>query len=79
MDELVLDNGVPIEVTPTKASMTIQNTMPSSDDFLMVSSHGDVDKKWMKVLSGGAVKFGEATYFMQTGRASWVFPVIESD
>jgi len=79
MDELSLTIDTPVLVTPTKTVATIQNTMPSSDDRLYVSSHGDVSKKWISIGSKDSVKFSEPTYFIQRGRASWVFPVIESD
>jgi len=79
MNELSLTQQTPVLVTPSKAATTIQNTMSTSDDDLMVSSHGDINKKWFLIESGDSVKFSEPTYLMQTGRASWVFPVIESD
>jgi hypothetical protein len=79
MEELELEKGIPVQVTPTKASLMVQNTMASDDDKLMVSSHGDVNKKWVEVQSLSSVKITEPMYFMQDARAVWVFPVIESD
>ena len=79
MTELLLNESVPVLVTPTKAVATVQNSLVSDDDDLYVSTHGDVVKKWISIKSGDSVKFSEPTYLMQTGRASWVFPVIESD
>ncbi len=79
MDELELVQNIPILVEPTMRFATIQNTMPTNDDDLYVSSHGDILKKWINVESGDSVRFCEPTYFMQTGRFNWVFPVVESD
>jgi len=79
MDELALAQNTPTLVTPVKAVATIQNTMPTNDDDLYVSTHGDIAKKWIKIESGDSVKFAEPTYLMQIGRANWVFPVVESD
>ena len=79
MDELTLLSGVPVLLTPTKATATIQNTMPSTDDKLYFSAHGDVDKKWMTLCSEEKFVIKEATNFLQIGRSSWIFPVYESD
>ena len=79
MYELTLDHGVPVLVTPSKTTVTIQNDMKTSDDKLYVSMQNDVDAKWISVGSGDSVKFGEPMYVMQKSWAQWVFPVIEHD
>ena len=77
MTELALVKDTPALATPTLANLTIQNTMPSSDDKLYVSTHGDADLKWIQLATGEMYTVQVATYFMQTGRDNWVFPVIE--
>lgn len=79
MDELILTKGVPAEVTPSKMSATIQNSMKTSDDMLFISTHGDVNKAWISVAPGESVKFSEPLFFMQNSWTKWVFPVIEHD
>ena len=79
MNEIALNQGVPVLVTPTKASLTVQNTMKTSDDKLYISAQNSTDVKWIKVEPGDSVKFGEPMYLMQTSWAQWVFPVIEHD
>jgi hypothetical protein len=79
MEELELIYNTPTTVTPTKASLLVQNNMPLFEDMLMVSTHGDIDKKWIKIPSRGSVKITEETYFMQVTKPTWTFPVIESD
>lgn len=77
MDEITLEKGVPVQVTPSGSFTVIQNTMGTTDDPLLVSTHGDVSKKWMIVRSGGSVKFDEPVYVMQNSWKNFVFPVIE--
>ena len=77
MDELTLITGVPVLLTPSLSYAVVQNTMKTSDDKLMFSSHGDLAKKWMKLASGCTVKITEPVYFMQNSWSQHVFPVIE--
>lgn len=77
MDQLTLVRNTPALATPVLANALIQNTMPSSDDKLYMSTHGDVAKKWIQIQSGDMYTIDVATYFMQTGRDQWVFPVLE--
>lgn len=76
MDELTLDKGIPLLVTPTTVT-TVHNTM-TSDDPLLVSSHGDVEKKWLEVFADGYVKFETPLYFLQTTGGQIVLPVYET-
>ena len=79
MNELTLEKYSPLAVTPTKASITVQNTMRSDNQTLYISSHGDLEKKWMRIEPGDSVKFGETMYLMQNAFDQWVFPAIEHD
>jgi len=78
MDELILDTNTPVQITPTAGMVaTVQNTMGSDDDMLLVSTHGDIDKKWTKVEPRSSVQFSDPMYLMQNSRSQWIFPVIE--
>jgi len=77
MTELKLERGVPVEVTPGGAFAVVQNTMRTADDKLMVSVSGTIDEKWMSIGAGGAVKFDQPMFFMQTSWDTVVLPVIE--
>ena len=79
MNEIILEKYSPLEVTPTKASVTVQNTMRSDNQILYISSHGDNTKKWIKIEPGDSVKFGETMYLRQDAFDQWVFPAIEHD
>ncbi len=77
MDEIILNRGVPLLVTPT-VTTTLQNKMNSSDDKLLVSSHGDLEKKWITVDSGDYVKFATPVYFLQTSWNQLIIPLYET-
>jgi len=77
MDELILDINVPMQVTPASdQTYTIQNTMKTDDDMLLVSTHGDLAKPWTEVEPRASVQFSDPMYLMQKSWAQWVFPVI---
>ena len=75
MDEVVLASREPTLVSPTKVTV-IHNTM-TSDDPLLVSSHGDLNKKWMEVLSDNYLKFNTDIYLLQSTRGQVVLPAFE--
>ncbi len=77
MTELTLEKGVPVQVTPSKHNATVQNSMTTSDDKLLVSTDNDTIKKWATIDSGDSIKFDEPLYFMQNSWDVAVFPVIE--
>ena len=79
MYEIALERHIPLEVTPEKASITIQNTMPSENQILYISSQNSIDMKWIKIEPGDSVKFGETMYLRQGAFDQWVFPAIEHD
>ena len=75
----MLIKNTPVLVTPTKYSAVIQNTMATSNDDLLVSTHGDPEKAWMSIEFGENIKFSEPTYLLQKAKDTWTFPVLESD
>lgn len=77
MDELILEKNTPTQVLPSSGLMIVQNTMGTTDDPLYVSTHGDINKKWLTVESGCYVKFDEPLFFMQGSWNNFVFPVVE--
>jgi len=77
MDELILDINTPVQVSPNAdQTYTIQNTMETSDDMLLVSTHGDISKQWTKIEPRASVQFSDPMYLMQKSWAQWIFPVI---
>ncbi len=74
MDELVLETGVPKLVDPGGDTYNIYNSM-RGDDALFVSSHGDKDKKWLRVEQGDYLKFSSIVYIMQNSNGQVVLPV----
>ncbi len=60
-------------VDPAGATYTAYNNM-TSDDPLMVSSHGDVAKKWLRVEQNDYVKFANPLYFLQNSNGQVVLP-----
>ena len=79
MNEIVLEKSIPLQVTPTKTSITVQNTMPADTQILYISEQGDKTKKWIKLESGDSVKFGEPMYLRQDAFDQWIFPAVEHD
>ena len=79
MYEIILEKYTPLSVTPTKMSVTVQNTMRSENQILYISEHGDNTKKWIKIEPGDSVKFGETMYLRQDAYDQWVFPAVEHD
>ena len=77
MDEAILETGVPLEVDPAGATFTIYNSM-GADDPLFVSTHGDVNKKWLKVEGGDYVKFANITWLLQNTSGQRIFPIYET-
>lgn len=77
MTELVLNQGVPALLTPSLAVVTVQNTMSTSDDKLMVSTHGELTQKWIMVEPGDVIKFDAPMYLLQNSWNQYVFPVVE--
>lgn len=75
MDEITIQSYEPLLVTPTTTTV-VHNTM-TSDDPLLVSSHGDKSKKWLEVMSDDYVKFDTPLYFMQTTQGQIVLPAFE--
>lgn len=75
MDEVVLASREPTLVSPTKVTV-IHNTM-TSDDPLLVSSHGDKSKKWLEVAADDYVKFSSDLYFLQNTPGQVVLPAFE--
>ena len=77
MTELSLEQNIPVLLTPSLLTATVQNSMQSSDDKLMVSTSGDVDEAWTTIEPRNYIKIDTPMYFMQTSWATYVFPVIE--
>lgn len=75
MDELQLDRGVPVLISTNGMCTTIQNSMPTNDDQLLISNHGDPDKAWIHVPPGELVKFNVDMYAMQNVRPAFIFPI----
>ncbi len=73
MDEIILDTGVPLMVDPAGITYTAYNSM-FGDNPLFVSSHGDVDKKWLKVEQGDYVKFANPLWFLQNSNGQVILP-----
>ena len=76
MDEITLNGRVPLLVEP-EYTTTVHNDM-SGDDPLLVSSHGDINKKWIRIKQGDNVKFNTPLWFMQTTSGSRVFAAYET-
>lgn len=76
MDEIYLEAGVPLLVTPTTTT-TVYNPMWGDHD-LLVSSHGDINKKWLKVEQRDYVKFDVDLWFLKIGTGSVVLPAFET-
>lgn len=74
MDEIILENGVPLLVVPG-GTMIIHNTMTSNDP-LYVSSHGDVKKKWLEVEQDDYVKFASGLYLLQKSSGQVILPAV---
>ena len=79
MDEIKIERGTPVQITPAGSADIIQNTMPTDDDILYVSKTGNVDNAWLELRSGDSMKFEDSLYFTQNSWNSFVFPVIELD
>ena len=77
MDEIVLENGIPLEVDPAGVTTTVYNYM-EGDDKLYVSSHGDTNKKWLRVEGGDYLKFATIVWLMQISNGQKVFPAYET-
>ena len=77
MDEIILDTGVPLMVDPAGVTSTLYNHM-GADDPLFVSTHGDVNKKWLKVEGGDYVKFANITWLLQNTSGQRIFPIYET-
>lgn len=76
MDEIILVANTPTQVVPTTTT-TLYNPMLGDDD-LMVSSHGDIDKKWLKVEQGDYVKFATPIWLLQTSNGQVILPAFET-
>ncbi len=76
MDEITLESGVPLEVVP-RNTITVYNNM-GADDPLFVSSHGDVNRKWLKVEGGDYLKFAASTWLMHKNLGERIFPCYET-
>ena len=76
MDEIIIDTGVPLEVDTGGSTYVVYNSM-FGDDALMVSSHGDVNKRWLKVEQGNYVKFATPLWFMQDSNGQVALPCYE--
>ncbi len=74
MDEIVLETGIPKLVDPGGKICNIYNSM-LGDDALFVSSHGDKDKKWLRVEQGDYLKFSSMVYIMQDSNGQVILPV----
>jgi len=77
MTEIALNKDVPVQITPSKTVVVIQNTMKTADDPLFISEGNDLTKKWIEIAPGDSVKFSEPMYVMQRSWPQWTFPVIE--
>ena len=75
MDELLLRNGVPVLISTNGMCTSIQNSMTTTDDQLLISNHGKLDKAWIHVPPGEIVKFNTDMYAMQNVRPAFVFPI----
>ena len=75
MTELILKKDEINFIDATGKKVTIQNTMPTYDDVLYVSTHGDPDKVWLEVKSMGKAYFDEKLYFKHNRKQTWAFPV----
>ncbi len=76
MDEITLESGVPLEVVPATTT-TVYNNM-GADDPLMVSSHGDMKRKWLKVEGGDYLKFAAPVWLMHNNPGERIFPCYET-
>lgn len=74
MNEITLETGVPLLIVPG-GTMTVHNTMTSKDP-LFVSSHGDVNKKWLEVEQDDYVKFAFDLYLLQKSNGQVILPAI---
>ena len=76
MDEIILESGIPLEVVPATTT-TIYNNM-TADDPLLVSSHGDVTKKWLEVAYGDYLKFVSNVWLLHNNPGERTLPCFET-
>ena len=75
MDEIVLETGIPLQVFPNVTTVAYNYML--GDDDLMVSSHGDVKRKWIKVEQGDYIKFNTPLFFLQRSNGQVRLPAYE--
>jgi len=76
MNEIVLERGVPLLVTPTTTTV-VQNLSTTSDDPIFVSTSGVLTEKWMKIDAEDFIKFNTPMYFLQNSWNQLILPVVE--
>ncbi len=77
MDEIILESRIPLLVDPAGSTYTAYNNMLGNDP-LFVSSHGDIEKKWLRVEQGDYVKFASSIFMLQNTSGQVILPVYET-
>ncbi len=77
MDEIILVTGVQLLIDPAGATYSVYNNM-LGDDPLLVSSHGNLEKKWLRVQGGDYLKFATPVWLLQYNGGQQVLPCYET-